>query len=88
MVERGAFARAGRGRDALVHRVGITHESGAQHVERMDREATENAGAAGKAAGIRRYLHMGAMGGGADAPVGEEGVPAGRAAMAGRSGTD
>ena len=63
-----SLARAAAGRDALVHLVGIINEKGAQTFDRMHREATENATEAARAAGIRRYLHMSAMGSSDDSP--------------------
>ncbi|MEP6994120.1 MAG: complex I NDUFA9 subunit family protein [Acidobacteriota bacterium] len=63
-----SLARAAAGRDAVVHLVGIIHETGAQTFDRMHREATENVVAAAEAAGARRYLHMSAMGSSEDAP--------------------
>ncbi len=62
------LAAAAAGRDAVVHLVGIINEKGAQTFDRMHREATENAVAATRAAGVRRYLHMSAMGSAEDAP--------------------
>jgi NADH dehydrogenase len=59
---------AAAGREALVHLVGIIHEHGAQTFDRMHRQATENAVAAAERAGVRRYLHMSAMGASEDAP--------------------
>lgn len=63
-----SLATAATGREALVHLVGIIHEKGDQTFDRMHREATENALAAAKTAGIRRYLHMSAMGSSEDSP--------------------
>jgi len=63
-----SLAAAAAGRDALIHLVGIIHAKGDQTFDRMHREATENAVAAAKASGVRRYLHMSAMGSFEDAP--------------------
>ena len=63
-----SIAAAAAGRDALIHLVGIINEKGNQTFDRMHREATENAVVAAKAAGIRRYLHMSAMGSSEDSP--------------------
>ncbi|MEX0878448.1 MAG: complex I NDUFA9 subunit family protein [Thermoanaerobaculia bacterium] len=63
-----SFGRAAAGRDALVHLVGIIHERGSQTFDRMHREAAENALAAAGAAGVRRFLHMSAMGSSEDSP--------------------
>jgi NADH dehydrogenase len=59
---------AAAGREALVHLVGIIHEQGGQTFDRMHRVATENAVAAAEGAGVRRYLHMSAMGASEDSP--------------------
>jgi NADH dehydrogenase len=63
-----SVVRAAAGRDAVVHLVGIIAEKGAQTFDRMHREATENVLAAAQAAGVRRYLHMSAMGASDDSP--------------------
>ena len=63
-----SLAAAVAGRDAVVHLVGIIHEKGDQTFDRMHREATENVVAAATAAGVKRYLHMSAMGASADSP--------------------
>jgi len=63
-----SLAAAVAGRDAVVHLVGIIHEKGDQTFDRMHREATENVIAAAGAAGVKRYLHMSAMGASADSP--------------------
>ncbi len=63
-----SLATAAAGRDAVVHLVGIISEKGVQTFDRMHREATENVVAAAKAAGVKRYLHMSAMGSGEDSP--------------------
>lgn len=68
VLDRDGLAAAAEGRDALVHLVGIIHEQGAQTFDRMHREAAENAVAAAERAGMRRYLHMSAMGSSEDAP--------------------
>ncbi len=62
------LSRAVAGRDAVVHLVGIIHEKGQQTFDRMHREAAENVVAAMQAAGVRRLLHMSAMGASDDAP--------------------
>jgi NADH dehydrogenase len=56
------------GRDALIHLVGIIHEQGGQTFDRMHREAAQNAVAAAERAGVRRFLHMSAMGSSEDSP--------------------
>lgn len=63
-----SLARAFAGRDAVIHLVGIIHEKGAQTFDRMHREAVENVVASMKTAGIRRLLHMSAMGTSPDSP--------------------
>jgi NADH dehydrogenase len=68
VLDREGLAAAASGRDALVHLVGIIHEEGGQTFDRMHREAAENAIAAAEGAGVRRYLHMSAMGTSEDAP--------------------
>ncbi len=68
VLDTASLAAAAAGREALVHLVGIIHEKGDQTFDRMHREATENALAAAKTAGIRRYLHMSAMGSFEDSP--------------------
>lgn len=55
------------GRDAVIHLVGIIHEQGAQTFDRMHRQAAENVVAAAREAGVRRLLHMSAMGASEDA---------------------
>ena len=57
-----------RGRDAVIHLVGIIHEQGAQTFDRMHRQAAENVVAAAREAGVRRLVHMSAMGASEDAP--------------------
>ncbi len=64
-----SLAAAAAGREALIHLVGIIHEKGGQTFDRMHRQATENVVAAAKAAGVRRYLHMSAMGSSEDSPA-------------------
>ena len=56
------------GRDAIIHLVGIIHEHGVQTFDRMHRQAAENVVAAGREAGVRRLLHMSAMGASEEAP--------------------
>ena len=56
------------GRDAVIHLVGIIHERGRQTFDRMHRLAPENVVAAAREAGVRRLLHMSAMGASEDAP--------------------
>jgi len=56
------------GRDAVAHLVGIIHEAGPQTFDRMHREAPENVVAAARATGVRRLLHMSAMGSFEDSP--------------------
>ena len=63
-----SLAAAVAGRDAVVHLVGIINEKGDQTFDRMHREATENMIAAATAGGVKRYLHMSAMGASEDSP--------------------
>jgi uncharacterized protein YbjT (DUF2867 family) len=68
VLDRESVAGAAAGRQAVVHLVGIIHERGAQTFDRMHREATENAVAGAERAGVRRFLHMSAMGTSEDSP--------------------
>jgi uncharacterized protein YbjT (DUF2867 family) len=68
VLDRASIVAAAAGRDAVVHLVGIINEKGAQTFDRMHREATENVVHAAKAACVRRYLHMSAMGSSEDSP--------------------
>ena len=63
-----SLEKACAGRDAVIHLVGIIHQKGKQTFDRMHREAAENVVGAAKASGVRRYLHMSAMGSSEDAP--------------------
>lgn len=64
-----SIARAAAGRDAVIHLVGIIFERGDQTFDRMHREAAANVVAAMKTAGVRRLLHMSAMGASDDSPA-------------------
>lgn len=68
VLEPSSLASAVAGRDAVVHLVGIIHEAGEQTFDRMHREATENVIEAMRASGVRRLLHMSAMGTSEDSP--------------------
>jgi NADH dehydrogenase len=68
VLDRASIVAAAAGRDAVVHLVGIINEKGTQTFDRMHREATENVVHAAKAACVRRYLHMSAMGSSEDSP--------------------
>ena len=68
VLDRESVEKAAAGHDAVIHLVGIIVEKGPRTFDRMHREATENVVAAVKAAGVRRYLHMSAMGSSEDAP--------------------
>jgi uncharacterized protein YbjT (DUF2867 family) len=63
-----SLSAAMTGRDAVVHLVGIIHDVKGPGFDRMHREATENVIAAARGAGVRRLLHMSAMGTSEDAP--------------------
>ena len=63
-----SLSAACKGREAVVHLVGIIHEKGRQTFDRMHREAVENVLAAARGAGVRRFLHMSAMGSAEEAP--------------------
>jgi len=68
VLDRGNLARALAGREAVVHLVGIIAEKGKQTFDRMHRQAAENILGTARAAGVRRLLHMSAMGSGEDSP--------------------
>jgi len=63
-----SLSAAFAGRDAVIHLVGIIHEKGAQTFDRMHREAVENVVAAMQGSGVRRLLHMSAVGAAEDSP--------------------
>jgi NADH dehydrogenase len=63
-----SLSRACVGRDAVIHLVGVIWENGEQTFDRMHREAPANVVAAMRSAGVRRLLHMSAMGASDDAP--------------------
>jgi NADH dehydrogenase len=56
------------GREAVIHLVGIIHEEGAQTFDRMHRVAAENVVGALQRVGVRRLLHMSAIGASPDSP--------------------
>lgn len=62
VLDAASLARACSGQEAVVHLVGVIWEKGAQTFDRMHREAVESAIAAANGAGVRRFLHMSAMG--------------------------
>lgn len=66
--DRASLVRAAAGRDAVIHLVGIINEKGDQSFEAIHRGAVENVTAALEGAGVRRLLHMSAMGSSDDAP--------------------
>ena len=68
VLDAASLAHAVAGSDAVVHLVGIIHERGSQTFDRMHREGTQNVVQAAENAGVRRYLHMSAMGSSEDAP--------------------
>ncbi len=63
-----SLAAAMAGRDAIVHLVGIIHEASGQTFDQMHRQAVENVVAAARQSGVRRLVHMSAMGASEDAP--------------------
>ena len=63
-----SIARACAGRDAVIHLVGIIWENGDQTFDRMHREAVVNVVGAMQSAGVRRLVHMSAMGSSDDSP--------------------
>ena len=68
VLDRASLERACAGRDAVIHLVGIIWENGEQTFDRMHREAVANVAGAMRTAGVRRLLHMSAMGSSADSP--------------------
>jgi uncharacterized protein YbjT (DUF2867 family) len=62
VLDTASLARACSGREAVVHLVGIIWERGDLTFDRMHREAVENMLTAARGTGIRRFLHMSAMG--------------------------
>jgi NADH dehydrogenase len=62
VLDAASLARACAGREAVVHLVGIIWEKGDQTFDRMHREAVRNMLTAAGGAGVRRFLHMSAMG--------------------------
>jgi uncharacterized protein YbjT (DUF2867 family) len=58
------------GVDAVVHLVGIIAEKGLQTFQRVHIDGTRNVLEAAKAAGVKRYLHMSALGASANAVSG------------------
>jgi NADH dehydrogenase len=68
VLDPGSLSTAIAGRDAVIHLVGIIHEKGAQTFDRMHRESVENVVAAMQATGVRRLLHMSAVGAAEDSP--------------------
>lgn len=68
VLDRFSLEAALKDREAAIHLVGIIHEKGEQTFDRIHREAVENVAAAAKAAGVRRIVHMSAMGASEDAP--------------------
>lgn len=57
-----AVGSAMRGVDAVIHLVGIISEYGDQTFENVHTRATQNVVAAARAAGVRRFVHMSALG--------------------------
>jgi uncharacterized protein YbjT (DUF2867 family) len=68
VLEPASLLSAARGRDAIIHLVAIIYERGPQTFDAVHRTGTENAVAAAQAAGVRRLLHMSAMGVAEDGP--------------------
>ena len=68
VLEPESLARAFAGQDAIVHLVGVIWEKGDQTFDRMHRVAPENVVVAARQAGVRRLLHMSAMGSSPDSP--------------------
>jgi len=68
VLDAASVAKAAAGREAIVHLVGIIFETPTQSFDLLHRVAAENVVAAAKQAGVRRLLHMSAMGTSEDAP--------------------
>jgi len=68
VLDAASLARACAGREAVVHLVGIIHEEGNQTFDRIHRVAAGNVIAAAERTGVRRLLHMSAMGSSEDSP--------------------
>ena len=68
VLEPASVRRAADGREAVVHLVGIIAEKGEQTFDRIHREGAENVVRAARDAGVRRFLHMSAMGSSEDSP--------------------
>jgi len=68
VLDRSSLERAINGRAAVIHLVGVINEKGDQTFDRMHRETVETVVAAMGATGVRRLLHMSAMGTSEDAP--------------------
>ena len=66
--DRAALERACQGVDAVVHLVGIIAEKGRQTFERVHVSGTEHVVRAAEHAGVKRYIHMSALGCRAEAP--------------------
>ncbi len=62
VLEPASLAGALTGCDAVIHLVGIISEVGAQTYERVHFEGTRNLLTAARAAGVRRFIHMSALG--------------------------
>ena len=61
-------AEAVRGADVVVNLVGILHEAGARNFQAMHVDAARGLAQAAKAAGVRRFVQVSAIGADADAP--------------------
>jgi NADH dehydrogenase len=57
-----ALRSTGKDCDAVIHLVGIISEAGSQTFERVHTEATRNMVAAAQTAGLKRFIHMSALG--------------------------
>src|SRR5262249_53846187 len=68
VLDTASVSAAAAGQDAVIHLVAIIHETGSQTFDEVNRTGAENAVAAAQAAGVRRFLHMSAMGVADDAP--------------------
>ena len=62
MTDPAALAQAAQGADAIVHLVAILDGERRSSFEAVNAQGPANAVAAAKAAGVRRFLHMSALG--------------------------
>lgn len=63
-----SLAPAFQGQEAVIHLVGIIHEKGGRSFDEVHRRGTQNVVLSAGKAGVRKYLHMSAMGASPCAP--------------------